>query len=150
MHKALEKALEIQSFDNKMTSITFIMLSNNLRTNKSLHQFHENSRLTNTSEGPNSILLSWADCQHHQDRSDLPMEYQCPTHTTAFTFGDEQLSVVPYFKYLGTILAEDSGIDNDVQSCITVFLNCLHTNSGTWDTMTTTCNSFTNPLNQFC
>jgi len=32
----------------------------------------------------------------------------------------------------------------------TVFLNCLHTNSGTWDTMTTTCNPFTNPLNQFC
>ena len=33
---------------------------------------------------------------------------------------------------------------------ITVFLSCLHTNTITWDTMTTTCNSCTNPLNQFC
>jgi len=39
---------------------------------------------------------------------------------------------------------------NCFENCITVFLNRLHTNSGTWDTMATTCNSFTNSLNQFC
>ncbi len=50
---------------------------------------------------------------------------QCPHWSTnvpptlpAFTVGDEQLSVVPYFKYLGSIHAEDCGIDNDIQSCI--------------------------------
>lgn len=37
----------------------------------------------------------------------------------AFTVGHEQLSVVPSFKYLGSILAEDYGIDNEIQIHIT-------------------------------
>ena len=38
----------------------------------------------------------------------------------------------------------------NVQSTVTVFLDCLHTKTGTYDTMTTTCNSCANSLNQFC
>ncbi len=41
-----------------------------------------------------------------------------PPTLPAFPVGDEQLSVVPSFKYLGSILAEDCGIDNEVQSRI--------------------------------
>ncbi len=41
-----------------------------------------------------------------------------PPTLPAFTVGNEQLSVVPSFKYLGSILTEDCGIDNEVQSRI--------------------------------
>ncbi len=41
-----------------------------------------------------------------------------PPTLPAFTVGNEQLSVVPSFQYLGSILTEDCGIDNEVQSRI--------------------------------
>lgn len=41
-----------------------------------------------------------------------------PPTPPAFTVADEQLSVVPSFKYLGSILSEDSSIDNEVQNRI--------------------------------
>ncbi len=41
-----------------------------------------------------------------------------PPTLPAFTVGNEQLSVVPSFKYLGSILTEDCGIENEVQSRI--------------------------------
>lgn len=41
-----------------------------------------------------------------------------PSTLPLFTVGGEKPSVVPSFKYLGSILAEDSGIDNDIQSWI--------------------------------
>ncbi len=41
-----------------------------------------------------------------------------PPTLPLFTAGDKQLSVVPSFKYLGSILSEDSGIDNNIQSRI--------------------------------
>ncbi len=37
-----------------------------------------------------------------------------PPTLPAFTVGNEQLSVVPSFIYLGSILTEDCGIDNEV------------------------------------
>ncbi|XP_016110934.1 small G protein signaling modulator 1-like [Sinocyclocheilus grahami] len=41
-----------------------------------------------------------------------------PPTLPAFTVRDEHLSVVPSFKYLGSILAEDCGIDNEIQNRI--------------------------------
>lgn len=41
-----------------------------------------------------------------------------PPTLPAVTIGDEQLSVMPSFKYLGNILSQHSGIDNDIQSPI--------------------------------
>ncbi len=87
MHKALEKALEIQSFDNKNDKHNFYNAVKTIYgpTNHCINSMKTADWLTLLKD-QNSILLSWADCQHHQDRSDLPMEYQCPTHTTCLHF----------------------------------------------------------------
>ncbi|KAJ3582338.1 hypothetical protein NHX12_007887 [Muraenolepis orangiensis] len=41
-----------------------------------------------------------------------------PSTPPAFTAAGEQLSVVPSFRYLGSILSEDNTIDNEVQNRI--------------------------------